>query len=472
MAKFSVKKLKAKHAGASDADLSKIALKEYADKFAKQELPNSEELRRILEAFPLSYLDLKGRALQEMILFSNEAIRQRELELAALAAPDSPITGGEKGGLSRGIELSKGRQEKFLAQEALSWNELKALRRDATLNPTNHHLGHKDLSISLLRLKFIEHNWPKDKMTALQGKQIKNAQVLLAKIDKLTYNQAITLGFVKSNSKGNQISPTLKDMNALIKLAEEDHTINLKLVRETYIDLVKGESKLAVEWEDATLNKYKGQLSGLVSKQIKAVFNTYSKETKTLFDNLDIMNVESSPSFLKDMENMLTTALLGKKNPVRKRKSVSKTQYKLLSTQKVKNAKRKLSSKKLPKLPTFKEIDAGIDLPLFSIMSLINESLAEQIKDNMGAPNDPPVLLRNQTGRFAESARMLTLTRAQSGILVGTYSYQKRPYSVFEPGNKLGTPKRNPKVYIEGSIRELALAILKRKFPGLALELV
>ena len=470
--KFSIKKLRVKHSGASDADLSKIALKEYGAKFAKQELPNADELRNILDAFPLTYLDLKDRALQEMILFSSEAIRQKELELAALDSPSAPKSGGVKGGLTSSLRQSKDRQDKFLKQEAMSWKGLRALRDDVGLDPKDHHLGHKDLSVSLLRLKFIEDNWPKDKLTSLQMKQLKNAQVLLTKIDKLSYSDAVKLGFGKASATGTKINPKLSDIPALIAMAEEDHKISLKLVRETYIDLIKGESKIAVEWEDATLNKYKGKLSALVTKQLKAVYDTNSKATKTVFDNLDIMNVEASPTFLQDMEAMLTTAILGKKLPKRKRKSVSKTEYKLLSPKKVRAARRKLEGKKLPKLPTFKQINAGADLPLYSIMALINESLAEQIKGNMGDSNAPPVLLRNQTGRFAESARMLTLTRTQAKTLVGTYTYQKNPYEVFAPGHRLGTPKRNPKVYIEGSIRELAMAIMKLKFPGLTLEVV
>lgn len=440
-----IKKLKAKHTGVSDADLSKIALKAYGDKFAKQELPNAEELRNILDAFPLSYLDLKDKALKDMISFSHEAIKQ-----------NSVVSG----------------EEQFLKQEALAWGELNALRKDPALDSKEHRLGRKDLSISLLRLKFMEAYWPKDKLTPLQIKQLKNAQVLLTKIDKLSYREAASLGYGTNNTLGSQIKPKVKDISILIKLAEQDHKISLKLVRDSYIDLVKGQSKISIEWEDTTLNKYKGQLSNLVNNQIQAVYNTTSKRTKTSFDNLDIMNVESSPSFIKDMELMLTTALLGKKLPKRKRKSVSKTQYKLLTSQKVRNARRKLEGKKLPKLPTFKQIDAGADLPLFNILALINEALAEQVKDNMGESNDPPVLLRNQTGRFAESAKLLTLTRSKLGVLAGTYTYQRYPYDVFLPGHRLGTTKRNPKVYLEGSIRELAMAIMKRKFPGLALELV
>jgi len=472
MAKFSIKKLKAKHAGASDADLAKIALKAYGDKFAKQELPNAEELRSILEAFPLSYLDLKDKALQEMISFSNIAIEKRRKQIADLAAPSTDSEGGHKGGLTTNLQASQKRQEKFLNQEAMSWGELNSLRKDAGLDPKNHHLGQKDISISLLRLKFIENNWPKDKLSSTQITQLKKAQVLLAKIDNLTYNEAVKLGFGTKSSTGQQISPKLKDIKTLIKLTEEDHKISLKLVRETYIDLVKGESKIAIEWTDESINKYKGQLSNLITRQIKSVYDKQVEANKTVFDNLDIMNIEASPSFLQDMEFMLTTALLGKKLPKRKRKSVSKTQYKLLNAQKVRSARRKLESKTLPKLPTFKQIDAGADLPLYSIMSLINQALTEQIKDNMGDSNDPPVLLRNQTGRFAESAKMLTLTRSNKGVLAGTYTYQRNPYDVFLPGHKLGTPKRDPKIYIEGSIRELAIAIMKRKFPGLALELL
>ena len=450
MDRIKVTKQKVKTSGSSSSDLNKVNIKEFANKFAKMELPSAEELQKVLDAFPLSYLDLKSKAIQEMIMFSNEALRRKDVNEEEFSDPEA-------------------NQRQFLEQEALAWNELKVLRDDSAFNPKTHKIDSNSVATSLLRLRLIENMWPKDKMSASQLKNIKTAQILLTKLNKLTYADAVSMGFGKA---GGKVTPQLKDIDTLIKLAEADHTMQLTTVRESYVDMVQSSAKITLEWENLALGKFKGKLSGLISRQIDSMLKEETKKTKTVFEKMNIANISGSPTFLHDVETALTTAMLGKKVPIRKRKTVSKTQYKLLKTQKVKSAKRKLSSKVLPKLPTFKEIGAGAELPLFSIMALINEALSEQIKDNMGSPNDPPVLLRNQTGRFAESARMLTLTKAQTGILVGTYTYQRKPYDVFLPTGKLGTPKRNPKVYVEGSIRELALAIMKRKFPGLALELV
>ena len=90
----------------------------------------------------------------------------------------------------------------------------------------------------------------------------------------------------------------------------------------------------------------------------------------------------------------------------------------------------------------------------------------------MGKSKDPPVKLRYQTGRFAESARLLTLTREQAGILYGTYTYMHNPYDVFLPGEDLNPPEeRDPRIYIEGAVRDLAQTILKQRFPGIQLEM-
>jgi hypothetical protein len=78
--------------------------------------------------------------------------------------------------------------------------------------------------------------------------------------------------------------------------------------------------------------------------------------------------------------------------------------------------------------------------------------------------------LRNQTGTFASSAELLTLTRTKAKTLVGTYTYNKDPYSTFAPGGQLHTQKRDPNSLIKGAIRQLALKILKGKFPGIALK--
>ena len=102
---------------------------------------------------------------------------------------------------------------------------------------------------------------------------------------------------------------------------------------------------------------------------------------------------------------------------------------------------------------------------------MINEILAIKVREQMDKASDPPVKLRYQTGRFADSAKLLTLTRSQASTLFGTYTYQRNPYDVFLPGGRLGTAQRDPRIYIESAIQEAAMSILRRKFPGLQLEL-
>lgn len=94
--------------------------------------------------------------------------------------------------------------------------------------------------------------------------------------------------------------------------------------------------------------------------------------------------------------------------------------------------------------------------------------LAKNIEQDMDGAGGK---LNYQTGRFADSAHLLTLTRNQAGVLAGTYTYMRDPYDVFLPGHKMGTPKRDPRIYVEGAAREAAMTILKNKFPGIALNL-
>ena len=89
----------------------------------------------------------------------------------------------------------------------------------------------------------------------------------------------------------------------------------------------------------------------------------------------------------------------------------------------------------------------------------------------MDSSSAPPINLRYQSGRFADSALLLTLTRSQAGIIAGTYTYQRAPYDVFLPGHPLDNGRRDPQLYIEGAIRKTAISLLKGKFPGIALEL-
>ena len=89
---------------------------------------------------------------------------------------------------------------------------------------------------------------------------------------------------------------------------------------------------------------------------------------------------------------------------------------------------------------------------LTSLLPIINERLPEVIRSHMGRQGR----LVNRTGRFSESARVIAVD--DSGLSMG-YTYQVRPYSVFESQGA-----RDPRPLIEMSIREIAREAMITRF--------
>ena len=99
------------------------------------------------------------------------------------------------------------------------------------------------------------------------------------------------------------------------------------------------------------------------------------------------------------------------------------------------------------------------ELNLGKVKTNINRKLGAEIRRNMGRP-----ALINQTGRFSDSAELVSLRQAQNSI-IGTYSYQLRPYETFENnGDRQWPAGYNPKPLIAKSIRNLAVGAINDKF--------
>ena len=184
--------------------------------------------------------------------------------------------------------------------------------------------------------------------------------------------------------------------------------------------------------------------------------------------NIKYQHLKGSPSILEMITSSITNMLrFGKVN-------IAKYKSKVTDKSKIKNVPElnaKDVSKRLKlKIPRVKAEKQEIKTNLFTIQNLINEVLAERVKQLMGKSTDPAVRLRYQSGRFADSAVLLSLTRTQAGILAGSWTYMKSPYEVFAPGHRLANGSRDPAIYIEGAIRNAAMSILKTKFPGITLE--
>ena len=94
-------------------------------------------------------------------------------------------------------------------------------------------------------------------------------------------------------------------------------------------------------------------------------------------------------------------------------------------------------------------------------MALINDKLPETVKGNMGAPR-----LENQTGTFADSVRITDVAQTPQGMPSFGYTYDKRPYSVFEAssGSRFASVARDPRRLIDSSIREIAAGYALGRF--------
>lgn len=97
-----------------------------------------------------------------------------------------------------------------------------------------------------------------------------------------------------------------------------------------------------------------------------------------------------------------------------------------------------------------------------ALLALINSKLPNQIAGNMGAP-----ALENQTGRLAESFKMVDVNQTKEGYYSFGYTYQTEPYQIFEVGAgqpPWATSSRDPRKLAEKSIREIAAQFAVGRF--------
>jgi hypothetical protein len=95
-------------------------------------------------------------------------------------------------------------------------------------------------------------------------------------------------------------------------------------------------------------------------------------------------------------------------------------------------------------------------VPLSSLQTIINSSLAEKIRSNMGK-GDSIDVLNYRTGRLANSAKVEAISLGRSGAINAFFSYMRHPYGTFAEGGKKQDPRsRDPVMLIGKSIRQLA----------------
>lgn len=122
----------------------------------------------------------------------------------------------------------------------------------------------------------------------------------------------------------------------------------------------------------------------------------------------------------------------------------------------VNNRKKDLATIKKLSLGTRARSIVGSFVSLTSIQNLINQSLHDQIQQNMGKGH-ARTILNYRTGRFANSAKVTNMRMSRDGSIEAFYTYMKMPYATFEPEGRQGQPvSRDPRKLIEKSMRQIA----------------
>lgn len=102
-----------------------------------------------------------------------------------------------------------------------------------------------------------------------------------------------------------------------------------------------------------------------------------------------------------------------------------------------------------------KKEDVNTPLPMSSLIPILNRLLPPQVKSNMGTGNRKDVL-NYRTGRFANSTKIVNITRSREGMTTAFYTYMKNPYATFARGGAQEIPySRDPKLLISKSVREI-----------------
>lgn len=255
-------------------------------------------------------------------------------------------------------------------------------------------------------------------------------------------------------------------------LATEDF-INTSRQVEEYITITKDFSDSfvkifvsfggnIVKFENSVLNQLRGSTLEKNSPYgvNRATLNKLAQAFTSAGSKLGrlVLKGRSSPSLEEHITNVILKTIAGERV----------TSFKATTSRKSRNTvKEKVSTlsgiiKPGKKVVGIKPSSSSINfkaqgLPsLVKLQNLINMSLSQKIKENMGDGSRRDIL-NLQSGRFAESVKVTKMSQSREGMITAFYTYMRNPYQTFEPGFKQGSPgTRSPRLLISKSIRELA----------------
>jgi hypothetical protein len=208
---------------------------------------------------------------------------------------------------------------------------------------------------------------------------------------------------------------------------------------------------------------------GLQNKADRDIETAVFMET---LKEMEILGLETSTLVPDAIAQVTLYNLAGKKHKNKKvtgkRKRVIKEKASGSMTNKVEAsrvvtyaAQRGLSTKGVKRRKSTSKNKSSASHPL-KLLGILNQKLPETVKKNMNSP-----ALVNQTGRFADSVKVVDINQTPKGFPSVGYTYQRNPYEVFEDGNgsaPWANGNRDPRQLIDKSIREIAVQFAIGRF--------
>jgi len=175
-----------------------------------------------------------------------------------------------------------------------------------------------------------------------------------------------------------------------------------------------------------------------------------------------LVTAQGSDSILTSIEKTIVNTIKGKPLPTKsKTVSIDRTVGKVKSGKQP--GKQNVNVPKIKKTKLSSRPVTGIKMQRpapANLVNLLNASLHDQIRKNMGTGNRRDVL-NYRTGRFANSVKVERVSESRMGMITAFYTYMKNPYATFSRGGRQEFPRtRDPKTLISKSIREIASTLV------------
>ena len=268
--------------------------------------------------------------------------------------------------------------------------------------------------------------------------------------DNLTYVMDNSLNSLTKGQKGKVHAQIMK----LVILSEQiikksgDLTAGISMVLTPVLAAVniKRGSKEEKEIQEAFLQAFEMTFNGVDYAELEGSSSLIQKVDKLIILDTFVKQLKnnSNVSFKLDVKNVKLSTRTKVEDESKKGKGTTPN-----------NINRGGSKAGAPK-----RTRASRNTPsMFSIMAMINRKLPETLEKNMISPR-----LNYQTGRFANSVKLIDASITRKGFPSFGYTYQKSPYQTFEPGYAQGSQQRDPRRLIDSSIREIAAEMALGRF--------